>query len=58
MTPLLSLQEAQESMKDAVDYTLSQNGTAVIEELPSWLAFFNKYVKSSAVRIGQVFQAV
>ncbi|KAF9013840.1 FAD-binding domain-containing protein [Hymenopellis radicata] len=44
VTPLLSLDEAKTSMQDAVDYTLAQNGTAIIEEVPSWLTFFEKYV--------------
>lgn len=31
-------------MKPITDYVLSQNGTVVIEELPSWFDFFEKYV--------------
>lgn len=31
-------------MKNFSDYALSQNGTAVVEELPSWHAFFTKYI--------------
>ncbi len=36
-------------MQDAVDYTLAQNGTAIIEEVPSWLTFFEKYVSFTNV---------
>lgn len=31
-------------MKPVADYARSQNGSVVIEELPSWYAFFQKYV--------------
>lgn len=51
VNPLLSLDEAIESMKPMTDWITSQNGTVVIETLPSWLAFFTKYVLSAeAVR--------
>jgi hypothetical protein len=39
-------------MKPVADYVASQNGTVVVEELPSWLAFFQKYVlQAEAVRM-------
>jgi hypothetical protein len=39
-------------MKPVADYVASQNGTVVVEELPSWLVFFQKYVlQAEAVRI-------
>ncbi|KAF5343462.1 hypothetical protein D9758_011849 [Tetrapyrgos nigripes] len=44
VNPLLTLEQAKESVQPAVDFALSQNGTAVVEELPSWQAFFSKYV--------------
>ncbi len=44
VTPLLTLEEATESVQPIADYALSHNGTVVIEELPSWQAFFSKYV--------------
>jgi hypothetical protein len=31
-------------MKNVSDYALSQNGKVTIETLPSWYAFFKKYV--------------
>ena len=38
-------------MQAAADFAVSQGGTAVIEEVPSYLAFFNKYVPNAeAVR--------
>ncbi|KAK0458567.1 FAD-binding domain-containing protein [Desarmillaria tabescens] len=47
VNPLLTLEEAQVSVQPIVDYALAQNGTAVVEELPSWMAFFTKYVLSA-----------
>lgn len=44
VTPKLSLDQAKASLQSVSDYALSQNGTVVIEELPSWYAFFEKYV--------------
>lgn len=47
VNPLLTLEEARISVQPIVDYALAQNGTATVEELPSWLAFFTKYVLSA-----------
>ncbi|KAK0458559.1 FAD-binding domain-containing protein [Desarmillaria tabescens] len=47
VNPLLTLEEAQVSVQPIVDYALAQNGTAVVEELPSWMTFFTKYVLSA-----------
>ncbi|THH13439.1 hypothetical protein EW146_g6785 [Bondarzewia mesenterica] len=52
VTPLLNLTQAQESLKEVSDYALSQNGTVVIEELPSWYAFFSKYVLAAQAAVG------
>ncbi|KAI0068041.1 FAD-binding domain-containing protein [Artomyces pyxidatus] len=52
VNPLLTLDEAKESVKDIMNYTLSQNGTFVIEELPSWLTFFTKYVLQAEAGVG------
>ncbi len=39
-------------MQPAVDFATAHNGTVTIEELPSYLAFFTKYVTSvEAVRL-------
>ncbi len=52
VTPLLSNEEAKASMQPAVDFATAHNGTVTIEELPSYLAFFTKYVTSvEAVRL-------
>ncbi|KAF7593648.1 hypothetical protein BBP40_011053 [Aspergillus hancockii] len=52
VTPLLSLSEAKESLAEVVAYVKSQGGTTVIEELSSWYAFYQKYVVSNAVTVG------
>ncbi|KAF9033033.1 FAD-binding domain-containing protein [Hymenopellis radicata] len=52
VNPLLTLDEAKASMKEAADYTLSQNGTVIIEEVPSWYAFFQNYVPSVQAVVG------
>ncbi|RDX48015.1 FAD-binding domain-containing protein [Lentinus brumalis] len=49
-TPLLSHKEAKASMQPAVDFATAHNGTVTIEELPSYLAFFTKYVISVEAR--------
>jgi hypothetical protein len=55
---LLTHEEALESMKNASDYTLALNGSVVIEELPSFFAFFEKYVPSAeAVSLQAVMYA-
>ncbi|SJL04844.1 related to isoamyl alcohol oxidase [Armillaria ostoyae] len=52
INPLLTLEEARVSVQPIVDYALSQNGTATIEEIPSWLAFFTKYVLAAEAGVG------
>ncbi|THV00478.1 FAD-binding domain-containing protein [Dendrothele bispora CBS 962.96] len=52
VNPLLTLEQAKQSMQPAVDFALSQNGTVVIEELPSWQAFFLKYVLAAESAVG------
>lgn len=52
VTPLLSLEEARESVKEVTDYALAQNGTAIVEELPSWYSFYQKYVLQAQAGIG------
>ncbi|PVH97994.1 FAD-binding domain-containing protein [Periconia macrospinosa] len=42
--PLLNLSAATESMRPAINFANEHNGTAVIEVLPSWYAFYKKYV--------------
>jgi len=48
----LSVSEVQESMQPATDFIQSQNGTVVIEELPSFLSFFNNYVIKAQQAVG------
>jgi hypothetical protein len=40
------------SLQPVTDYVEAQNGTVVIEELPSWQAFFTKYVASAQASVG------
>jgi hypothetical protein len=47
VNPLLTHEEALNSMKNASDYALALNGSVVIEELPSFFAFFEKYVPTA-----------
>ncbi|PCH44707.1 FAD-binding domain-containing protein [Wolfiporia cocos MD-104 SS10] len=49
---LLSNAEANASMQAVADFALDQGGTAVVEELPSYLAFFSKYVTLAEVGVG------
>ncbi|KAG7091450.1 hypothetical protein E1B28_010484 [Marasmius oreades] len=53
VNPLLTLEEAQKSVKPITDFALANNGTSVVEELPSWQAFFTKYVLSAQAVVGQ-----
>ncbi|EIW51643.1 FAD-binding domain-containing protein [Trametes versicolor FP-101664 SS1] len=52
VNPLLNHTAAQASMKPAVDFVTARNGSVVVEELPSWLAFFNKYVTMAQAAVG------
>jgi len=52
VTPLLTLDKAKESLKPISDFVLSQGGSVVIEELPSWYAFFQKYVLFAETAVG------
>ncbi|KAJ6495201.1 FAD-binding domain-containing protein [Mycena sanguinolenta] len=52
VNPLLTHEEALESMKNASDYTLALNGSVVIEELLSFFAFFEKYVPAAEAVVG------
>ncbi|KAI0777346.1 FAD-binding domain-containing protein [Trametes elegans] len=52
VNPLLNNTEARKSMQPAIDFALARNGSVVIEELPSFLAFFNKYVTLAQAAVG------
>lgn len=47
VTPLLNLSQAQASLSEAAAYAKSYGGSVVIETLPTWAAFFNKYVPAA-----------
>lgn len=52
VTPLLSLAEAEDSMKSATDFALANNGSFTIEALPSWKAFYAKYLIPNEAAVG------
>ncbi|KAJ6515254.1 FAD-binding domain-containing protein [Mycena sanguinolenta] len=52
VNPLLTTEQAIESLKNVTAYVQGQNGSVVIEELPSWQAFFTKYVTSAEASVG------
>ena len=47
MNPLLNNSAAEASMKPAVDFVNARNGTVVVGGLPSYLAFFHKFVTAA-----------
>ncbi|KAJ8074384.1 hypothetical protein PM082_015284 [Marasmius tenuissimus] len=53
VNPLLTLDEAQKSVQSVTDYALAHGGTSLVEDLPSWQAFFSKYVLSAQAVVGQ-----
>ena len=53
VNPLLNLSQARDTFAPLVRYTLAQNGTAVLETLPNWYAFYTKYVISNTAAVGQ-----
>ena len=44
VNPLLNNSAAQASMQVAIDFATGLGGSGIIDELPSWYAFFTKYV--------------
>ncbi|KAF5353043.1 hypothetical protein D9757_011869 [Collybiopsis confluens] len=53
VNPLLTLEQANASVHPAVEYALGQpGGKAVVEDIPSWQAFFTKYVPSAQASVG------
>ncbi|TFK54250.1 isoamyl alcohol oxidase [Heliocybe sulcata] len=51
VTPKLTLTEARKSVTPAIEYALSQNGTATVETL-TWWNFFQKYVTGAQASVG------
>lgn len=49
INPRLSLDEASVSFKPYSDFANSVNGTFVLEEAPSWLSFYDKFVGTNPV---------
>ncbi|KAL7283963.1 hypothetical protein ACG7TL_001235 [Trametes sanguinea] len=52
VNPLLSNVEAEKSMGSAIDFVRARGGSAVVEQFPSWLTFFNKYVLAAEAPVG------
>ncbi|KAJ7135447.1 isoamyl alcohol oxidase [Mycena crocata] len=53
VNPLLTLAEATETLENVAEYVREQDdGTVVIEELPSWQTFFTKYVTTAQASVG------
>ncbi|RDW65599.1 hypothetical protein BP5796_10291 [Coleophoma crateriformis] len=52
VTPLLNLSEATASMEPAATFARSNNGSVVIEILPSWYSFYIKYVIPNQAPVG------
>ncbi|KDQ14876.1 hypothetical protein BOTBODRAFT_55073 [Botryobasidium botryosum FD-172 SS1] len=53
VTPKLTLAQANASVQSVADYALAQTGgVAVVETLPSWNAFFKKYVLAAEAAVG------
>ena len=52
VTPLLNLSDAETSMAQVATFAKGNNGTVVIESLPSWFCFYTKYVKANEAAVG------
>ncbi|CCM05083.1 uncharacterized protein FIBRA_07290 [Fibroporia radiculosa] len=52
VNPLMNNSAANASMQAAAEFAISQGGTAIVEELPSYLTFFNKYVTYAEAAVG------
>ncbi|EED13770.1 isoamyl alcohol oxidase, putative [Talaromyces stipitatus ATCC 10500] len=54
VNPLLTLDEAKESMAPAVAFAEANNGSVVFEEYPSYYPFYLKYVGANELGVGNV----
>ncbi|KAI9046030.1 putative isoamyl alcohol oxidase [Aspergillus affinis] len=52
VSPLLSIDQAKESLAEVISYAKAQGGSATIEEFSTWYDFYDKYVTSSSVQVG------
>jgi FAD/FMN-containing dehydrogenase len=52
VNPILSMDAAQESMKNASDYATSQGGSVVFQQFDSFYGFYEEYVAANAVTVG------
>lgn len=49
--PRISLDEARTSFQPFADFAASVNGTLVVDDAPSWLTFFDKYIAGNPVGV-------
>jgi hypothetical protein len=55
VTPLLTTaEEAEESLSEIVDFANANGGHVAIEAVPDWYTFFQKYVLSGSVSVGNL----
>ena len=52
VTPLLNISEAITSMAPIAAFAKANNGTVVIESLPTWYSFYTKYVVTNEAPVG------
>ncbi|KAJ7866509.1 FAD-binding domain-containing protein [Mycena leptocephala] len=54
VNPLLSLSEATDSMQQIAAFAQANNGTASFETLPSWYAFFERFILQVQESVGSL----
>lgn len=54
VSPLVSVQQANQSLAQVANYARSQNGTVLVKRYPSWQAFYDAFVAANAVSVGNV----
>ena len=52
VSPLVSVEQAQQSLAQVAAYARSQNGTVSIKQYPSWMAVYEALVISNSVSVG------
>lgn len=51
VSPLISVQQANQSLAQAAAYARAQNGSVTIKQYPSWLAFYDAFVTANSVQV-------
>ncbi|GJE86543.1 FAD-binding domain-containing protein [Phanerochaete sordida] len=52
VNPRLNNSAAHSSMREAIDFAKEHGGVGLVDELPSWYAFFTKYVLTAEAAVG------